>query len=162
MFKKFVFIFIAIASSSAFASNMCVPPEQLVFKWETRPVWTCDTRIETYTYQMTTCNYNGTIHRGSIPSDHNVIGYLPYSKFVTRSQTHYGSQSCGSTHYVSEHETYMYTDSSGNTRTGVVYYSGSLSLVSRDVSTQTGEREIEENCRWEDQLVKVSYCSDLR
>ncbi|NVJ61429.1 MAG: hypothetical protein HWE27_13620 [Gammaproteobacteria bacterium] len=158
MNKLLGILVLMLASSSVFAVNQCKPPTQLVFKWEYRDVWTCDTRVETYEYDMTYCGYNGHLYLSG--AGHQ--GNPPSSIFSQSTEVLSGNVQCPTMIWSTDSQSYSYTSSDGYTRWATAYYNGHLFNSSRQVVTHTGEREIEENCRFVNKLVKVSYCEDLR
>ncbi|MEE4246705.1 MAG: hypothetical protein V2I33_14940, partial [Kangiellaceae bacterium] len=121
MIRLMISLVVILSSSLALSAPQCVPPEQLVFKWEYRNIWTCDTRVETYEVETTICEYNGILSLSGNPE-----GDPEQSIFAATTKVYSGNIQCPANAWHTESRIYWYTDSQGNLRTGTAFYDGSL------------------------------------
>jgi hypothetical protein len=132
--------------------------------YEEQQVRVCDYITETYTESNRHCGYSGRIDL----SANDYLWYPPvyatdYSMHTSSTKVLAVTTSCPASEFKTAFQTYWarsYNDYNKTSfRSG--WYSGSISLISDRVDTQTKTRTIETNCRIETQTVAVWRCGQI-
>lgn len=132
--------------------------------YEEQQVRVCDYVTETYTESNRHCGYSGRIDL----SANDYLWYPPvyatdYSMHTSSTKVLAVTTSCPASEFKTAFQTYWarsYNDYNKTSfRSG--WYSGSISLISDRVDTQTKTRTIETNCRIETQTVAVWRCGQI-
>ncbi|CAH9062060.1 hypothetical protein PSECIP111854_02937 [Pseudoalteromonas sp. CIP111854] len=126
------------------------------WSYETQRVKVCDRETETYTTTHRDCDYYGHIYLGHLWNTPDIpLSPIRYTSFYTQVSE---SSACPSSKYMHESGTYWYTKPDGFRTIGWYDYTGTIANTRDQLITETHERVVETNCRYENKVVRVWRC----